>query len=76
MSTDVRHGFEADSIVTFQGVNGMTEVNDREFKIDVPSPFTITIGDTSKFGNYEGGGMVIEVKKPAIVDFVRIISNI
>jgi uncharacterized protein YqfB (UPF0267 family) len=33
-------------------------------------PFTITIGDTSKFSAYEGGGMVVEVKKSETVKFV------
>ena len=35
-------------------------------------PFTFTIGDTSKFGVYTGGGTVTEVKKPEIVHFVSI----
>ena len=39
MSTDTRHGFEDGTYVTFQGVKGMEEVNDREFKINVPSMF-------------------------------------
>ncbi|CAF1335638.1 unnamed protein product [Rotaria sordida] len=69
MSTDTRHGFEDGSYVTFQGVQGMTEVNDHEFKISAPSPYTITIGDTSKFGTYEGGGTVTEVKKSQEVTF-------
>ena len=33
MSIDTRHGFEKDSIVTFEGVSGMTEVNGREFTV-------------------------------------------
>ncbi|CAF4856887.1 unnamed protein product [Rotaria sp. Silwood1] len=70
MPTDVRHGFEDGSYVTFTGVQGMTEVNDREFKINTPSPFTITIGNTSQFGIYEGGGTVTEVKKPETIHFV------
>jgi hypothetical protein len=37
MSTDTRHGFEDGSYVTFQGVKGMTEINNQEFKIAVPS---------------------------------------
>jgi hypothetical protein len=38
MSADTRHGFEADTYVTFTGVKGMTEVNGREFQIKaVPS---------------------------------------
>jgi hypothetical protein len=39
MSTDTRHGFEEGSYVTFTGVKGMTEVNDKEFKIAVPSVY-------------------------------------
>ncbi|CAF1279762.1 unnamed protein product [Rotaria sordida] len=69
MSTDTRHGFEDGSYVTFHGVKGMTEVNEQEFKISVPSPYTFTIGDTRNFGVYEGGGNVIEVKKPEIANF-------
>ncbi|CAF3992829.1 unnamed protein product [Rotaria sordida] len=69
MSTVTRHGFEDGSYVTFHGVKGMTEVNDREFKISVTSPFTFIIGDTRSFGSYEGGGTVIEVKKSEIVHF-------
>ncbi|CAF4602557.1 unnamed protein product, partial [Rotaria magnacalcarata] len=51
------------------GVKGMTEVNEREFKISVPSPYTFTIGDTRNYGVYEGGGTVTEVKKPERVNF-------
>ncbi|CAF3320403.1 unnamed protein product [Rotaria socialis] len=69
MSTDTRHGFEDGSYVTFHGVKGMTEVNEREFKISVPSPYTFTIGDTRNYGVYEGGGTVTEVKKPERVNF-------
>ncbi|CAF1435465.1 unnamed protein product [Rotaria sp. Silwood1] len=67
--THTRHGFEDGSYVTFHGVKGMTEVNDREFKISVTSPFTFTIGDTRSFGSYESGGTVTEVKKSEIVHF-------
>ncbi|CAF3376655.1 unnamed protein product [Rotaria socialis] len=69
MSTDTRHGFEDGSYVTFHGVKGMTEINDQEFKISVPSPYTIAIGDTRAFGAYEGGGTVTEVKTPQEVTF-------
>ena len=69
MGIDTRHGFEDDQIVTFQDVKGMTEVNDKQFKIKVTSPFTFTIGDTSKFGEYLGGGTVTEAKLPETVNF-------
>ena len=39
MSTETRHGFEDGSIVSFQDVQGMTEVNDKEFKITVTSEY-------------------------------------
>ncbi|CAF3464770.1 unnamed protein product [Rotaria sp. Silwood1] len=76
MSMDARHGFEEGSYVTFHGVQGMTEVNEHEFKISVPSPFTITIGDTRKFGIYEGGGTVIEVKKPHEIKFKSLADSL
>ncbi|CAF0891592.1 unnamed protein product [Didymodactylos carnosus] len=69
LSFDKRHGFEDGSYVTFSGVKGMTEVNGKEFKIGVPSPYTLTIDDTSSFGAYAGGGTVTEVKKPEILQF-------
>lgn len=37
MSTDTRHGFEDGTYVTFHGVKGMEEVNEKEFKITVTS---------------------------------------
>ncbi|CAF1276826.1 unnamed protein product [Adineta ricciae] len=69
LGTDARHGFEEGTYVTFQGVKGMSEINNKEFKITVPSPYTFGIGDTRNFGNYEGGGTVTEVKKPEIIKF-------
>lgn len=37
MGVDSRHGFEDDQIVTFQDVKGMTEVNNKPFKIKATS---------------------------------------
>ena len=36
----------------------MTEVNDKQFKIKVKSPYTFSIGDTSKFSPYKREGIV------------------
>ena len=47
----------------------MTEVNGKMFKIQIKSPESFTIGDTSKFGEYEEGGIAIEVKIPQVVQF-------
>ena len=37
-------------------------------------PFTIAIGDTRHFNAYEGGGTVIEVKKPETIKFVSVLK--
>jgi hypothetical protein len=42
MSTDTRHGFEDGQFVTFTGVKGMTEVNEKEFKITVTSLYFLS----------------------------------
>ncbi|CAF3985601.1 unnamed protein product [Rotaria sordida] len=69
IATYTKHSFEDGSYVTLHGVKGMTEINDREFKITVLDPYTFIIGDTRNFGVYEGGGTVTEVKKTETVHF-------
>jgi ubiquitin-activating enzyme E1 len=46
---DKRHGFNDGDHVTFREVMGMTEVNEKVFKITVKSPYTFSIGDTTGF---------------------------
>ena len=70
-----RHGFENESYVKFTEVKGMTELNGNEFKIKVLGPYTFAIGDTSKFGTYEIGGIAEEIKKPKIIEFVSCSSS-
>lgn len=67
---ETRHGFEDGSFVKFSEVKGMKELNGKEFKIKVLGPYTFSIGDTSKYGNYEMNGVAEEVKKPKIIEFV------
>ena len=51
--------------VVFREVNGMTELNDgKPHEITYVSPIAFSIGDTSKFGDYLGGGIVEQVKVP------------
>ncbi|CAF4044643.1 unnamed protein product, partial [Rotaria sordida] len=76
IATYTKHGFEDGSYVTVHDVKGMTEINDREFKITVLGrerlcldPYTFTIGDTRNFGVYKGSGTVTEVKKAETVHF-------
>jgi ubiquitin-activating enzyme E1 len=48
----------------------MTELNGTEWKVSVPSPFTLKIGNTSSFGAYIKGGHLEQVKAPKKVAFV------
>lgn len=50
----------------------MEELNEcKPLKITVKGPFTFSIGDTSKFGDYVSGGIFTQVKMPKIINFVR-----
>lgn len=43
--------------MSFREVKGMAEINGKQFKIEVKSPHSFTIGDTRGFSNYESGGI-------------------
>lgn len=65
-----RHGFEDGDFVTFQEVCGMTELNDcAPRKIEVKGPYTFSIGDTTGLSEYVSGGIVTQVKMPAVTNF-------
>lgn len=66
---ETRHDFEDGDYVTFSEVQGMTELNGREFKVKVLGPFTFSIGDTSSFSDYVRGGIATQVKKPVVMEF-------
>jgi len=66
---EARHGLESGDYVTFSEVSGMTEINGKEFEVDVTGPYTFKIGDTSQFSPYTRGGVITQVKKPKIVHF-------
>ena len=68
---ETRHGLEDGDFVTFTEVQGMQELNDCEpRKVTVKGPYTLTIGDTSNFGDYKTGGIFTQVKMPKMIDFV------
>lgn len=69
VSDEKRHGYEDGDWVTFREIQGMTEVNDQKFQIEVISPFSFSIGDTTKFGAYTREGIVEEVKVPRKMPF-------
>ncbi|XP_076101717.1 ubiquitin-like modifier-activating enzyme 6 isoform X1 [Mytilus galloprovincialis] len=59
------HGLEDGDVVTFREVNGMTEINEKQFKISVKSPESFTINcDTSsdEFSPYTHGGRAVQIK--------------
>lgn len=65
-----RHGLTDGDYVTFSEVQGMTELNGcAPIKISVLGPYTFSIGDTSKFGEYISGGIATQVKMPRTINF-------
>lgn len=67
---ETRHGLEDGDYVTFAEVQGMTELNGIEpRRVTVKGPYTFTIGDTSHFGDYVGGGVFKQVKQPRELHF-------
>jgi len=66
---DKRHGLNDGDTVEFKEVKGMTQINGQKFKIEVKTPGSFVIGDTSKFSAYENGGMALEVKMPIEMKF-------
>ncbi|XP_065939385.1 ubiquitin-like modifier-activating enzyme 1 [Magallana gigas] len=70
---EARYGYEDGDHVTFTEVQGMTELNGcKPIKIKVLGPYTFSIGDTSKFSNYERGGVVSQVKTHKTIHFKSI----
>ncbi|KAK6175636.1 hypothetical protein SNE40_014049 [Patella caerulea] len=67
---ETRHGYEDGDYVTFQEVQGMTELNNcKPIQIKVLGPYTFSIGDTSGFSDYVRGGIVTKVKMPKTISF-------
>ena len=55
--------------VKFKNVEGMTELNDKEFQVTVIDRESFKIGDTTKFGDYTKGGIVYRIKKPKTIEY-------
>lgn len=67
---ETRHGLEDGDFVTFTEVQGMEGLNNLEpRKIVVKGPYTFSIGDVSGLGQYNGGGLYMQVKMPKVVSF-------
>jgi len=67
---DKRHGFIDGDYVRFREVEGMPEINGKEFKIKVISPIAFTIEqDTTNWSKYIRNGVVEQIKVPQIIKF-------
>ncbi|XP_077642346.1 ubiquitin-like modifier-activating enzyme 7 [Lonchura striata] len=67
MGTENSHGhlFRDGDLVTFSGVQGMTELNGQEpIPVRVLDAFRLEISDTSSFSPYRCGGLVSQVQQP------------
>lgn len=68
-----RHGLEDGDYVTFEEVQGMTELNGCAPRpVRVTGPYTFAIGDTSKLSPYTGGGVATQVKMPKTLNFASL----
>ncbi|KAL5110204.1 Ubiquitin-like modifier-activating enzyme 1 [Taenia crassiceps] len=69
---DSAHGLHDGDYVTFSEVRGMTELNGCEPRmVKVLGPSAFSIGDTSNFSQYIGGGLCTQVKMPEKMDFLE-----
>jgi ubiquitin-activating enzyme E1 len=48
----------------------------RTHNVAILGPYTFSIGDTTKFSNYERGGVVSQVKMPKNVQFVSFVVDL
>ncbi|NXF87850.1 UBA1 enzyme, partial [Eubucco bourcierii] len=69
MGTEDNHGhlFCEGDLVTFSGLEGMTELNGQKpMPVHVLDGFTLEIGDTSSFSPYRCGGLVLQERLPQV----------
>lgn len=76
VNDDKRHGFEDDDWVIFREVEGMSEINDKKFQIKVISPYSFSIGDTSKFSEYTRQGIAEQIKVPRQIKFESLATTL
>ncbi|KAI0237342.1 Ubiquitin-like modifier-activating enzyme 6 [Lamellibrachia satsuma] len=65
------HHLESGDMVTFKEVKGMTSINGMTCRVEVLTPYTFTVCDTSgaDFAPHEGGGIATQVKLSQTVKF-------
>ncbi|KAJ1407798.1 hypothetical protein B484DRAFT_337152, partial [Ochromonadaceae sp. CCMP2298] len=67
---ETRHNLSTGDIITLADIQGMSELNDLQFRVEVKDPYSFTIeADTSAANPYQRGGHVTQVKQPATLAF-------
>jgi ubiquitin-activating enzyme E1 len=74
---DTRHDLEEGCFITLSEIKGMTELNGKEFKVNVLGPYCVSIDlyETTncnlfqQLNPYESGGFMTEVKKSKLINF-------
>eukprot|EP00968_Pinguiococcus_pyrenoidosus_P028865 scaffold8168_cov239-Pinguiococcus_pyrenoidosus.AAC.4 len=67
---DHRHGLESGDVVKITAIEGMEELNDQEYEVNVTGPYTFEIPvDASSFSAYVRSGYVMQVKQPVKMTF-------
>lgn len=75
MMEEGRHGLEDGDVVTFEEVIGL-DVNKKEFKVEVKTADTFSIGSVEGLGKgYVQGGIFTQVKVPKEYKFVYILGS-
>jgi ubiquitin-activating enzyme E1 len=69
MMEEGRHGLEDGDVVTFEEVVGLN-VNKTQFKVEIKSADTFSIGSVEHLGSYVQGGIFTQVKVPKEYKFV------
>lgn len=73
------HNLNDEDLVRFEEVEGMTELNNKEFPIKFINARKFSIGDTSKFGEYElkgSGGYGNQIIPPKTLNFKSFMENL
>jgi len=73
---DERLEIDDGDTITFSEVEGMTEINDKQYKIKRTGKFAFSIGDASSFSQYKRGGIVSQVKLPKTLNFKNLADAI
>jgi ubiquitin-activating enzyme E1 len=73
---DGRHNLEDGDPVRFTEVEGMTELNQGEYKVKVHNPYKFEIPDTADMSEYTRGGIVHQVKPTATPKFKTLAESL